>query len=532
MPSTFEEIKVLLQTDTHPQGVPENLVGAYDRILKEALYCIQKWVDCAQENNTQHYPFCSTYWDCNATVVEAPRGRLKRVYTIQSDQMCDKIYYVQISYARLLCLAKDYGLTEAPDQTGLTVLEPPFKFANSSTDRAGGRARYGFYAIQRGRIYTFPYLHSSETLVVEWDGIKRDYVDADVVNQDPEFYRTLRLYMAKEFALHYDRDFTSHQAISFEYQEALRDLIHECREERRVRENEACDPHLCCEDHCCAAKEAATAAAPVTEFVFANIGDWGDPGNGTAMLDVANLVKSWNPQFIVTNGDNIYPPATTYGPVTEPYETFITDDVATNRFWPALGNHDYAEAGLPAYQAFFTLPNNERYYTFTRLGVQFFVYNTSKATVPSVSPEPDGVAIASIQAEWLRLMLATSFARWKVVIIHDGPYTEHVNDFPGHTDLRLPFAAWGADAVISGDAHAYFRYQVDGIPYLVNGLGGASFSAIQATPNANDAVRQFSYGGTNYGAIRGTVTCDSLKFEFINILGEVIDEITLTKEGD
>ena len=38
---------------------------------------------------------------------------------------------------------------------------------------------------------------------------------------------------------------------------------------------------------------------------FAVIGDYGDAGQ--AELDVANLVKSWNPDFIITTGDNNYP---------------------------------------------------------------------------------------------------------------------------------------------------------------------------------------------------------------------------------
>lgn len=529
MDLTLGELKERLRADTHPQDLPENLVATYDRLVVESLVTLQKWVECLQENNTSQHAFCATYWDCNTTVVEAPKGRLKRVYTVQSDQNCDKVYYRQLSYSKLLCAAKAFGLRDAPDQTGFPTSEPPFKYANDNTDLGRGRSRYGFYAINRGRLYVFPYIHSSETLVVEWDGLKRDWQDADLVSSDPEVYRAIMLYVMKEMTLKYDNDTTRYQALTLEYREALRDVIHECREQTRVRDDEICDQDLCCEDACCVQREAATAEAPETEWVFANIGDWGHPDNGTAMTDVANLVKSWNPLFITTNGDNIYSPATGYAQVTEPYDAFITDDLTTNRFWPALGNHDYDDASLADFQDYFTLPNNERYYTFVRYGVQFFVYNTSKDNLAATSPEPDGVVAGSIQAEWLRLMLATSVARWKVVIIHDPPYTEHAVDFPGHTDLRLPFAAWGAHAVISGDAHAYFRYTVDNIPYLVNGLGGATITTLQATPNANDAVREVRYIG-NYGAIKGTVTCDELTFEFINILGDVIDTVTITHE--
>src|SRR5438128_3640524 len=43
---------------------------------------------------------------------------------------------------------------------------------------------------------------------------------------------------------------------------------------------------------------------------FAVIGDYGS--GFTAEQKVANLVKSWNPDFVVTLGDNIYGPASNY----------------------------------------------------------------------------------------------------------------------------------------------------------------------------------------------------------------------------
>ena len=37
--------------------------------------------------------------------------------------------------------------------------------------------------------------------------------------------------------------------------------------------------------------------------------------------------------------------------------------------------------------------------------------------------------------------------------------------------MRWPFQAWGATAVIGGHDHTYERFNIDGIPYFVNGLG-------------------------------------------------------------
>ncbi len=47
------------------------------------------------------------------------------------------------------------------------------------------------------------------------------------------------------------------------------------------------------------------AHAQTERITFAVIGDYGLAGQ--PLLDVSNLVKGWNPDFIVTLGDNNYP---------------------------------------------------------------------------------------------------------------------------------------------------------------------------------------------------------------------------------
>ncbi|MBZ0159711.1 MAG: metallophosphoesterase, partial [bacterium] len=103
---------------------------------------------------------------------------------------------------------------------------------------------------------------------------------------------------------------------------------------------------------------------------FAVIGDYGFAGQPEA--DVANLVKSWNPDFIITVGDNNYPSgavSTIDNNIGQYYHDFISPylglwgpGATINRFFPSLGNHDWATTGAQPYLDYFTLPNNERYY--------------------------------------------------------------------------------------------------------------------------------------------------------------------------
>jgi hypothetical protein len=141
------------------------------------------------------------------------------------------------------------------------------------------------------------------------------------------------------------------------------------------------------------------------------IGDYGE-GN-LAEQGVANLVKSWKPDFILTTGDNNYPVGSAetiddrigqyFQGYIYPYHGNYGPGADQNRFFPALGNHDWITPGAQPYLDFFTLPGNERYYDFTRGPVHFFALDSD-------SHEPDGVSRQSIQANWLKDHLASSSA--------------------------------------------------------------------------------------------------------------------------
>jgi len=286
----------------------------------------------------------------------------------------------------------------------------------------------------------------------------------------------------------------------------------------------------------------STGAAPgsasptaATTTTFAVIGDFGRAdGNEKA---VAKLVKSWKPGFIITVGDNYYAPAGGSG--TERYDRVIgayycawLADVTTsgtrcpsgtakkNAFFPSLGNHDHSDAtpSLSTYLKYFRLPGagftntsgNERYYDFVEGSVHFFAVNSNPQ-------EPDGTSASSKQAAWLKKQLATSTSTWNIVYEHHPPYSSDATH--GSTKaLRWPFAAWGADAVISGHSHTYERVNKNGIVYFVNGLGGAPRYSFR-TPVSGSKVRYRA----NWGAQYVTATATTLTFTFRTVKGKVVD---------
>jgi tartrate-resistant acid phosphatase type 5 len=270
---------------------------------------------------------------------------------------------------------------------------------------------------------------------------------------------------------------------------------------------------------------APTLTSAPTPLRFAVIGDYGQVGQPAQ--DVSDLVRSRQPEFIITTGDNNYPSGAAetiddnigqyYGEFIYPYRGRYGHGAGVNRFFPSLGNHDYHPvAGIQPYLDYFSLPGNGRYYDFIWGPVHFFALNSDWR-------EPDGIHRNSAQAIWLREALAASTAPWRLVYMHVPPYS---SGWHGSAEvMQWPFAEWGASAVLAGHDHTYERLLVDGIPYFVNGLGG--HPARYAFTAAVEGSQEFF--NDDYGAMLVEATETQITFHFITRSGELIDSSTLTR---
>lgn len=259
---------------------------------------------------------------------------------------------------------------------------------------------------------------------------------------------------------------------------------------------------------------------------FAIIGDYGN--SSVPEANVATMVSSWNPDFVVTAGDNNYDTgaaATIDANIGQYYHNFIYNYTgafgagsATRRFFPCLGNHDWGNngtnpTGANPYLAYFDLPGNERYYSFTQGECQFFILDSD----PN---EPDGVTSSSIQGQWLQAQMAASLARYKIVVFHHAAYSSAQHG--PTTYMQWPFALWGADTVITGHDHSYERLSVDGIPYFVNGLGGRSLYNWGTIMGQS----QFRFNA-DYGAQHAWADNYRLRLDFVRRTGVTVESFSM-----
>jgi len=250
---------------------------------------------------------------------------------------------------------------------------------------------------------------------------------------------------------------------------------------------------------------------------FAVIGDYGIDSEAEAR--VARMVSGWNPDFVITTGDNNYPSgeASTidanigkhYGRFIGNYRGAYGPGSPTNRFWPSPGNHDWDAGSLAPYLDYFTLPGRGRYYDVVIGPVHLYA-------VDSDPREPDGNTEGSAQARWLQTALASSSSCFDVVYFHHPAYS---SGFHGsYLAMRWPFESWGADVVFAGHDHVYERAKVGGIRHITVGLSGNETYPFNAPIPESEA--RFS---ARRGALLAVAREDGISFQFFADDGAEVD---------
>lgn len=227
-----------------PSGAPENLSvplpdgtkSQIRQVFDESFAEIAKWVDCEKTNNVDIVEFCKTHFKVGMTILTKPRGRVKRVFTVNDANYSHPVYYRHVDWPEPegMALARTRWVkSNAQAQIPLGFLP-----ADASTDSPLGRSHAGVWATHDGNIYVWPWIQSTEFVVVEWDGIKSEWGDHDVVTESQEYKVAVTDYFIYRYNYYYGAVQKSDSA-KVEYDRHLADLMWECRKNtKRLEENQ------------------------------------------------------------------------------------------------------------------------------------------------------------------------------------------------------------------------------------------------------------------------------------------------------
>ncbi len=220
--------------------------------------------------------------------------------------------------------------------------------------------------------------------------------------------------------------------------------------------------------------------------------------------------------LVVLGGDNIYPSGNldlVEATFRRPYRELLQAGVP---FHAVLGNHDIRTANGTPQVAFNPFGMAGRFYTLRKGPVDFFMLDTN------------GNADWKRQVSWLRTVLASSRAPWKVVVGHHPIYSSGFYGNDPHLAAKLTslMRRHGVQLYINGHDHNYERSKpIEGITYLVVGGGGASLRPVISTAQTARAASVFSFAEIEAGP-------QELKLWAWDRDGRQIDQAVIAKKRD
>jgi len=268
---------------------------------------------------------------------------------------------------------------------------------------------------------------------------------------------------------------------------------------------------------------------------FAVIGDYGT-GNSAAW-EVAKMVHAWDPEYVVTTGDNWYHSPdwnTLHNRLCSPWHEWMTEEQCSGYshrsgeqplFLPAMGNHEWYSPE-PYFHTFRSFPRNGRYYDVRKSPVHFFLLDSDES-------EYDGTWVGSRQHEWFLQAVALSDEPYKIVVFHHPAVctvTERIN-----YNMQWSFHELGITAVLNGHMHGYERLLKNGTYYMVNGAGGCcpkGFDGYEIDIHSQVIHGYEKAGNDVYGAQRVLLHKNRIEFQFWSVSGCMVDSLSVPLNHD
>jgi 3',5'-cyclic AMP phosphodiesterase CpdA len=206
--------------------------------------------------------------------------------------------------------------------------------------------------------------------------------------------------------------------------------------------------------------QVAQLPARAESVKFAVIGDngTGDPPQYDVAARMVEARTDFPFELVIMLGDNMYGRQQEQDFLTKfqrPYAALLSAGV---RFYASLGNHD--DPSNRSYSGFNM--GGERYYTYARKNVRFFVLDSNQMDPRQIS--------------WIDSALKESVDQWKICYFHHPLYSDarrHGSEVSLRVILEPLFVKYGVNVVFSGHDHVYERLKPQkGVTYFVVGSSG------------------------------------------------------------
>ncbi|MBI2889876.1 MAG: metallophosphoesterase family protein [Nitrospirae bacterium] len=279
-------------------------------------------------------------------------------------------------------------------------------------------------------------------------------------------------------------------------------------------------------------------ADPEATVTFFAIGDFGGGTKDQERIRDRMLERAGDADLVFTTGDNAYTKGT-----HDQFQRFVFEvyqELMTGLpFFPTPGNHDYGTDLAQPYLDNFFLPENawrehdrERYYSMEWGPIHYVALDSEMSLLETAEEAEDDMQ------HWLEADLRDTRQPWKIVALHQPPYSSHPSREPNPLlGLKLVplFERYGVQLVLAGHDHFYERshpilggkragVEEGGVTYVVTGGGGMSLYDVEIGTNPLQAA-----AAKAYHFVIGRVEGSELTLRAVDREGVEIDRVLIER---
>ncbi|MDD5719690.1 MAG: metallophosphoesterase [Candidatus Krumholzibacteria bacterium] len=269
-------------------------------------------------------------------------------------------------------------------------------------------------------------------------------------------------------------------------------------------------------------------ADPIRFMVYGDTHAGYEPAQGIHWALIYQAL-SFTPELILHLGDLIHGQTDDAQPHWEQFDRMAGVLVGGSEFYPTVGNHEVRLDFITLYFDYFHyLPNADQslaYYVIEKPYAIFVVLDVD-AYDASTNYTPEAELAAFLEQTLQQFAHKT----YKFVTFHIPGYTGGIRGRANWARVFDPlFVEYGVDIVFNGHTHAYERFVIDGVNYIVSGGGGG----VPHPLGDDNFGSNYPFGSriccaeaNHYVTVAGNE--ESLRIQACYLSGEVFDSFEIT----
>lgn len=246
---TFSTFRSAIQALVAPEDLAENMEVYFRDRVSSALADLQTFIPWLRDFNVNFYQKADINEFCSASIFQGPVGKITQLFAYKPGVDCNKFYYQKVSTSELDCwMERQRCLCPATSPPSSNIYDSPYCNYVINGDAAcavpyltGEEDDCRFKSLDDDdrifavgpdyKVYAAPRFPCDYLLLMQWQGVKRKWLDSDLVPVDQQVQDAVLYYVESKMAKK-ERMFDSAIDYQNDYALAMRVLKYRYKDEQ------------------------------------------------------------------------------------------------------------------------------------------------------------------------------------------------------------------------------------------------------------------------------------------------------------